>query len=803
MKLKRMLAAVMSAAMMLGCAVSFSGCGRTRMPEKETVDHVYRATTIAMPEGINWIRDMYVHNGKITLLAGDMYDETIGGTVRRTYTVNLDGTGMEMVSEEKIIYDEEYDMPTWDEMERIYVDDGTCWKILYSYFWNEETGESSSEYRLTHLAADGTILSETDPASFWLDGVDAYGNSYYHYVQNPTLVNDTLLFMDSGALYAVGADGNFLWATSIASMTASGYVAYMFPYQGGAGLLCGDYSSDTTAYSLYPVSLTNGQIGTPLALDSEMFQSMWNIVPGDGYTFYCTDSDGVYGYDADTNTFEELLNFMNSDISSDMVNELCVLSADQFVASGWDQATGDEVITVLNRVPDDQLVPKWILYLAVVGDMYDVRTQVLLFNRQSDEYRIRIKEYSPDDYYTPGEDYDYNELMAQAVNELNNEIIAGNMPDLLYVNANIPIENYIAKGLLEDLYPYIDNDERFERSDFLENVLGALDVNGSLYQIMPSFNLRTLLGKTENLGGRTGWTMNEFMQWVKTLPEDSSVFWEYTRDDLLRMFCTYAYEEFVDPESGECHFDSEEFRQILTFLSTVPEESREPDGYDEEYWNSYEYRFRDNKAMLELYTVRSLRAYNSMMNYTFYNGDLTLIGLPSSNGNGAAIVTDSLSFAISSRSPMKDAAWNFVSYFLTEEYQDTIAYTIPLRRDALIKLFDQAVEEAEISRAEWEQEQQQITTGWGMIVEDGDMTVDEDIAVDVMWPTETRYFLTREIADRILDVICSTTHVYRENSSVLDIIRSDSAAFFAGQKSLDDTVRIIQDRVSTYVAENR
>ena len=64
-----------------------------------------------------------------------------------------------------------------------------------------------------------------------------------------------------------------------------------------------------------------------------------------------------------------------------------------------------------------------------------------------------------------------------------------------------------------------------------------------------------------------------------------------------------------------------------------------------------------------------------------------------------------------------------------------------------------------------------------------------------------RVYLTREMAETVRDYITSVSRVIRQNASVTAIIREDAGAFFAGQKSLEETVKLIQNRVSTYVAE--
>ena len=63
------------------------------------------------------------------------------------------------------------------------------------------------------------------------------------------------------------------------------------------------------------------------------------------------------------------------------------------------------------------------------------------------------------------------------------------------------------------------------------------------------------------------------------------------------------------------------------------------------------------------------------------------------------------------------------------------------------------------------------------------------------------YAMTQEQVDQILDLINATTAVYGYDESILNIISDEATAYFAGEKSLDDTANMIQSRVNLYVAE--
>ena len=179
-----------------------------------------------------------------------------------------------------------------------------------------------------------------------------------------------------------------------------------------------------------------------------------------------------------------LMNYLNSDITSNTVTRLLVLSPDLFVVNGYDDVTSQQELMLMKRVPEEELVPQYVLTLASIGDPWSAQSDVIRFNRLGTEYRITIKNYDPYDYYVDTTaEYDYLELVQQALTALNNDIIAGRIPDILLVNEYIQLDNYISKGIFADLNKYIDSDERFKREDFLTNILDAFSIDGKLYEI--------------------------------------------------------------------------------------------------------------------------------------------------------------------------------------------------------------------------------------------------------------------------------------------------------------------------------
>ncbi len=845
--------AVSAVLAMLLLLPAFAACGKTRMPEKQTLTNVYRATEIQHPGDSenSHIQDFKLDGDLIRFTVYSYDPETYEGT-ETMYTVDLNGENLTDVTppkEEPAEDDKDTaGKPTKNEqnfytVSEVDLPDGTKWRAECHWSSDPITYEYKEEYVLLHLAADGTEITR-------LTGEDLWGElseDEYAYINRMIPVDaDTILVEGNTALYFIADEGQNIREISVVEYLDTGYFENFFQSKGSFYFLHYEWEGSGT-YSLVPLDVAAGKLAEPIPLSD--LGDIYSSFPGDDYyTFYYMNQEAVYGYDVATNTVTELMNFLNSDMNYSIAYNLKIISPEKFVTYGYDSLTEKQAMYVLTRVPDEEIEPRYIITLGCLGDSWSVRNEAIRFNRQSDEYRITLKTYEIE--YPSGGDYVYEDLIADAVTRLNNDMIAGTGPDILLTNAYMPVDSYIAKGLFVDLYSYIDADETLSREDFLPNVLKALEVNGGLYEAVPGFTVRTLAGKKEIVGDRTKWTPAEFTAFVQSLPEGMEVFSEMTRSNALDMFLSAAYEEYIDADTGKCSFDSAGFAQILTFLSTLPEELDERRYDDQNYWQEYQYRFRDNKTALETVYLSSFNSIASLFSYTFYTDEISFVGYPTEGANGGVLTTGEVSFAISSKSPLKDGAWDFVRYFLTEEYQDG-QYYFPLRRASLDKQMETALKEAEEQRKRYEDRLEQMQQmEQDAVIETPETAVPETTVPDMAVPhteeaaetaapaettasveteaaadteivvedviqggiavlperpimMEEQFFLTQETAQEIYDYITSLDRVQRQNAAVMNIIKEDAAAFFAGKKSVQDTVKLIQNRVSTYVAENR
>ena len=498
----------------------------------------------------------------------------------------------------------------------------------------------------------------------------------------------------------------------------------------------------------------------------------YNISPGYGYDVFLRDSQAVYGYNFGEENINEIFNYVDSDLTGDNLNNLIGISETEMIGTRYDEESMKTVLVKYTKVDPSEIKDKTIITLGCTYVDYNVKRRIVSFNKASDLYRVRLTDYSS---------YNTEEDWQAGVNKLNTDIVSGNVPDILVLNSQLPVNSYVAKGLFEDLYPFIDKDPDLERADYLPNILEAFSVDGKLYQLVPSFGIQTAVAKTSDVGPEPGWTLQDLKALMATKPEGTEAFPSTLRETILYYAVGMAGDQFIDWSTGKCTFNSDSFKQLLEFANEFPKEYTE-DMYGDDYWQGYDTMFRDGRAVAQITGLYDFNTYNSLKKATF-GEDITLIGFPSDNKQGSAISAD-LSFAISSKSKNKDGAWEFLRYYLTDEYQDSISYNWPISLKRL-----EAMGEEAMQKPYYEDEN-------GNKIEYDNTAYINGVEI-IIAP------MTREEVDVVINFIKSLDQVMNYDQQLLNIINEESAAYFEGQKSVNEVADIIQSRVQIYINENR
>ena len=626
---------------------------------------------------------------------------------------------------------------------------GDRWRYERSYF-------------LRTLAADGSEISSV-PILFELDeGQD---------ISFPNLSRDSrgnFLVTSDSTLIAVSPDGSIAYEIDCGDL-----VSNVIRLRDGRVCAVVWGSSGIT---LHPVDADRAALGEKIALPADTN----NLLSGGGDYDICWRSGSfLYGMRLASGEAERILNWINCDINGDKISALNI-AADGTITGVLDGARRTELFR-LNKVPTASLPEKQVLTLAVMRLEYDMSDLIIDFNRHNDKVRIELRDYS---------EYNTETDSSAGLTKLNTEIISGRMPDLLSLS-ELPFSQLAGKGLLADLYPYLDADKELGREDLFPTVLKAMEVKGGLYRICPSFTVHGLIGAASVVGDRPGWNYEQFREALASMPDGCTPLEPYTnRDEVLTALVNLDMNDFVDWTTGKCSFDSPEFVDMLKFANSFRPDLKWAD-YDWFENDTAPVRIAQGRQML----LRSMvSGVDDVLYYDFmFGGESSYIGWPTNSGVGNMLSLDDHAYAMSASCADKEAGWEFLRTLLLDDYQETVA-SLPVVR----RVFDARLDKAmEINYKKDDKGNYILNeSGKRIPIPRGSYSTGDGASQDV-------YALTREQADKLLALIDTTERVIEENDGILFIVRQGAAAYFAGQKRPEEVARLVQSRINIYVNEHR
>lgn len=641
---------------------------------------------------------------------------------------------------------------------------GNIWvcESTYAYHYDLPEGFSGSdEQKAEYYVDDGEKyavrkLSPTGAELLNIDISDLAEDADYFSVSGFVCDSAGNIYFSDGQTTLYVYDGN---GVQLFTLAVQSWISALITLSDGS-VAVGSYGQ--TDFEVIPVDTAAKSWGSPMALNYPD-----QIYSGKGdYAFFYTLASALYGYNKETGQSERLFGWLDCDLDQDNIRTLAMRDDGSLlcVCSGDD---GGEVVT-LSKQAASTVTQKTELTLATMGLDSILRKQILKFNKTSDTCRIVVKDYSE---YSTADDYN------AGITKMSTEIIAGNVPDIISIS-RMPVGQYVSRGLLEDLYPYIDSDEELSRDSFVPSILKAMEINGGLYQASSGFGIFTVIGRTDTVGADMGWTLDEMMACLAEQPEGTELFQlGLTKADMLQYVCYMYMNDFVDWQTGTCRFDSTDFIKLLEFCAGFDDTF----NYTEETYESEVSRIQSGKQLLEITTESD---FNSFQMYeAMFGGDIVYKGFPRENGVGNVAYIDT-GLAMTTACKDKEGAWSFIRTLLTEEYQTGgNQWNFPINQAAFDKNLSEAMEK-EMYTDENGNEVESSKGGWGW----------DGFFVDM-------YAVTEEQAARIKSLVDSVDSVLIFDTSIYGIISDESAAYFAGSKSAEETAKLIQSRVAIYVSE--
>ena len=683
----------------------------------------------------------------------------------------------------------------------IYADDAGNITFVLSYNKYDDEGNSESSNTLYTYDSTGNLVSSVDLSKI-VTQEDNDNNRYF----NSYIVDSqgNIYISLSTCIRVCDKSGNVLFTTPESNGDNEWLNGLIFTNNGVPAVYKYSYSDTGSSSKLVEIDLNAKGYGKEYELGS----SINTIYNGSGdYLCYSSSDTGIVGVRADNLQTESVLNLLNLGIDNSNINSMAVNDDGSFVTVGYDYSgmTARSTLSLITPIDSSEVKEKKVLTLGCFYIDWTIRSQIAEFNKTNEDYTIYATSYS--------ESNDTSDYTA-ALTKFNNEILAGNVPDILLISSGMPYNSYASKGLFADLYEFMDKDDVYNRDAFMPNVLKAMEKDGKLYEITPSFTVQTYAAKKSLVGDATSLTMDQANQILATMPEGATLTNDsqtMTSSQFLSTAITFS--NFVDYANATCNFDSPEFKAILETAKKYPAEIDYDALYNDNpnYWMEQETACRENRALL--YSVY----FNDFSTYTntrdaYIGEDISFVGFPGSgaaNATGSVISTGS-EIAVSSKSKYKDGAWEFIKLVLDNAVgeQDSGNYGVAITSDASVaEAADEAVKRITsqyyglpVVKSQLQALGQQATIP--QTYTDTDGTVKQVDNTYYVGNTEVKVnLITQDEVNMLIDYFSTVDTIARYDESLTDIINEEANNYFKGTKSVDETASLIQSRASIYLSE--
>ena len=379
---------------------------------------------------------------------------------------------------------------------------------------------------------------------------------------------------------------------------------------------------------------------------------------GEYVIFFSTDQC-LYGLKCDTKV-EEIINWSDSNLNGQYIKNILALPNEEFVVLE-DNWSSDENVHLyrLNRSDISELSDLKIIMLATEYVDNELIEAVNNFNKTHSNYQIKIKDYQK--YYND----DYKENSPQ--NQLKMDIVTGEQFDILMLDSEGELLYQLEeKGMFADLSDLMGKEGTISKDDIMPNVLNACENDGKIFRISPTFTVETLAVKKKFVD-KENWTVDEMIDTYSALDKKMDLlnYGVSKIDVFMTLFINYD-NMFVDYKEHKCNFNSSEFTKLLEFVNSLELENRinwenaDASEYDKLY-EDMETACSNEKTLLQLIQLSDARTY-TRTRYGIFGDDITLIGFPTTVGNGAKLILGK-TFVIAEKSTNKDVCWEFVNQF--------------------------------------------------------------------------------------------------------------------------------------------
>ena len=649
--------------------------------------------------------------------------------------------------------------------------------VVHDDAFYEEYYENYNKYRKYHLAKydlQGTCFYEIDVTEY-LQGGD------YLYVSFMAAdgSGNLCVFAEGVGAVLFNANGEYL-----GTIPSESYLQGMGNAKDGS-VYCSIVENDVnkTRCILRKIDFEKLGFGEELMGFPYLYGSYCVLQPGiDGDMFFF-DQDALYEYSLERQETTKILTWMDCDIDGTVVKLVAQGNDGKLyvLIRQWD-GEGMELAS-LKKVSTEELVKRERITIGVLYSDYNLGRQLVEFNKKSDKYHVSVKSYMDMNDWS---DTSYQD----AVKRLYDDIASGYGPDIISLEG-LDIQKLVKIGALEDLTPYLKSSSEIDKNDIFESLLKGATYGKVLAYLPSHFTLSTLVAKQSVVGNKSNWTYRDMMELVQKYP-DAELIQYGGRSSMLDVLMKNAYDHYIDRDKNECNFDTDEFREMLEFAKSFPEEA------------DYTYRpapilLKNNSLLVETADLYDFQEVQQICAY-FDGEQMNFIGYPGYGDGNGCLITVMDQYGILSNASNKEGAWAVLEkiYSFSMEDTDYSYWGFPSSKSKFEELKQNEFE----AKYAYEDDGSLMLDGKAQpVYENGySYTLIGDDGSE--WNYEYSP-LTPEEADIVERLLSGAKVVDQDvDADLFRIIHEETQAYFQDNKSLDEVVEIIQNRISLYLNEN-
>lgn len=463
----------------------------------------------------------------------------------------------------------------------------------------------------------------------------------------------------------------------------------------------------------------------------------------------------LYEYSHEDSSLTKLCSWGDVGIYSGNVKS-CFMDAERKIRIVTKETDGEYSITLEQRGDEEQ--GKKTITLGVWNPSMDVMQKVAAFNHENKEYAIAILDYS--------ENINENSSVKEAVSareRIKLDVMSENGPDLIVVPSDMDLEAVANKGVFVDLYPYLEQSEILSRQDFFEEVLLSATRERMLLYLPDSFSISTIIVNANAFHERNEWTVDDMLKYAKDHQEESLFMPNYLGKD-KQWSSGILHAAFA--RNSECMREQDEM-DLTTLENLFLLAKKEYDNKTNIRFDDIPEAFRQGSILAEEVSILSFRDLQSYKRFYFGNTPFRVMGYPTMNGGSGHVLCPINGIAMTHSCKYKEGAFQFLEYYASN-WNEESQIGFPANRKVFWLLKEKAIAYSEITPPEG--------------------TYNDYVKEDII--------TIEGLIDNAVGDYCLT------DDKILKIIDEEMQAFYLGEKSVQEVIKIIKNRTELYVSEN-